>query len=119
MLRKNLKNAGNAYRWNDTLDAVSCASGCGVRDSTMDSGGNRIASTQERLGPLCRRSRKNNADPGLVAVLDNIRSLERNPLMHPEDWLDVDEAIAVFTLSNTAITRLISDLRKKKPPATP
>jgi hypothetical protein len=59
--------------------------------------------------------KRNGADPGLTAVLDNIRSLERNPLMHPEDWLDVDDAIGVFNLSQTAVSRIMSDLEAKKP----
>jgi hypothetical protein len=54
----------------------------------------------------------NGADPSLIAVLDNIRTLDRNPLMHPEIWLDVDEAIAVFTVSQTAIVRLVAGIKK-------
>jgi hypothetical protein len=52
------------------------------------------------------------ADPSLTAVLDNIRTLDRNPLMHPEDRLDIDEAIAVFTISQTAIVRLAAGIKK-------
>jgi hypothetical protein len=59
--------------------------------------------------------KQNGADPSLTAVLDNIRSLERNPLMHPEDWLDVDQAIALFMISQTAIGRIAADMRKKFP----
>lgn len=54
----------------------------------------------------------NGADPSLIAVLDNIRTLDRNPLMHPEIWLDIDEAIAVFTVSQTAIVRLVAGIKK-------
>jgi hypothetical protein len=56
--------------------------------------------------------KSNGADPKLISVLDNIRSLERNPLMHPDDWLEVDEAVAIFTLSNTAIVRLVAGITK-------
>jgi hypothetical protein len=45
-------------------------------------------------------------------VLENIRTLDRNPLMHPEIWLDIDEAIAVFTVSQTAIVRLVAGIKK-------
>jgi len=55
----------------------------------------------------------------MVAVLDNIRSLERNPLMHPEDWLDIDDAIGIFTLCQTAVTRLVTDIKKKRAAKTP
>jgi hypothetical protein len=54
----------------------------------------------------------NGADPALTSVLDNIRSLERNPLMHPEDWLNVDEAIGIFTIAQTAIVRLVAGIKK-------
>lgn len=70
-------------------------------------------------GHYCEVLKQNGADPSLVAVLDNIRTLERNPLMHPEDWLEVDDAIGIFNLSHTAIARLMSDLESKKPSAVP
>jgi|GEM_PF-3395614 len=54
----------------------------------------------------------NGADAKLIAVLDNIRTLDRNPLMHPEDWLDVDEAVGIFNISHTAISRLATGIRK-------
>lgn len=63
--------------------------------------------------------KQNNADAGLTAVLDNIRSLERNPLMHPEDWLDVDDSVGIFNLSHTAVARLVGDLEGKKPKGAP
>lgn len=56
--------------------------------------------------------KSNGADPALTAVLDNIRSLERNPLMHPEDWLDIDDAIGIFTIAQTAIVRLVAGIKK-------
>jgi hypothetical protein len=58
--------------------------------------------------------RQNQADASLIAVLDNMRSLERNPLMHPEDWLDIDDAIGIFTLSQTAVSRIVSDIKRKR-----
>jgi len=53
-------------------------------------------------------------DSKVTSVIDNIRALERNPLMHPEDWLDVDESIGIFTISNTAISRLAGEIKKKQ-----
>ncbi len=63
----------------------------------------------------------NSADGKLIAVLDNMRSLERNPLMHPEQWLEIDEAIGIFTISQTAVARIASGLVKlpTKGAATP
>lgn len=63
--------------------------------------------------------KQNSAEVGAIAVLDNIRTLERNPLMHPEDWLGIDDAIGIFNISNTAIVRLAEGIRKKQDTATP
>jgi hypothetical protein len=57
----------------------------------------------------------NGADPKITSVLDNIRTLDRNPLMHPEDWLEQDEATAIFTISQTAVARLASGLKSLLP----
>lgn len=54
----------------------------------------------------------NGADPALIAVLDNMRTLDRNPLMHPEDWLSVDDAIGIFMIAQTAVVRLVTGLAK-------
>jgi hypothetical protein len=51
------------------------------------------------------------ADDKLVAVLDNMRSLDRNPLMHPDDWLEIDDAIAIFTTSQSAVARLAAGIK--------
>ena len=50
--------------------------------------------------------KKNGTDPKLTTVLDDIRTLDRNPLMHPEDWLDIDDAVGIFSIAQTAVVRL-------------
>ena len=54
----------------------------------------------------------NGADANLIAVLDNIRTLDRNPLMHPEDWLEIDDAVGVFNITQTAIVRLVAGIKR-------
>jgi len=44
------------------------------------------------------------ADDKLLATLKDIRRLDRNPLAHPEAWLDLDEAIGTFNTARTALT---------------
>jgi hypothetical protein len=63
-------------------------------------------------GSYIRVLTDNGATASLVAVLDNIRTLNRNPLMHPEDWLDADDAIGIFTISQTAIVRLVDGITR-------
>ncbi len=55
----------------------------------------------------------NGADTRLTAVLDNVRSLERNPLAHPEDWLSQDDAINLFCISQAVFSRLINCVESK------
>ena len=56
---------------------------------------------------------KNNANQKMLTALDNIRNLDRNPLMHPEDWLRKDDAVGLFNLGKTALHRLITDMKKQ------
>ncbi len=64
-------------------------------------------------GSYLQTLKDNSADANLLAVLDNIRTLDRNPLMHPEDWLDIDEAIGIFNISQTAIVRLVAGIKRE------
>ncbi len=70
--------------------------------------------TKRDLGYYIGILKDNGADQKLIATLDNIRSLDRNPLIHPEDWLDRDDAIGIFNTTQVALERLISDLGKRK-----
>jgi len=63
-------------------------------------------------GSYIQTLKDNGADANLIAVLDNIRTLDRNPLMHPEDWLEIDDAIAVFNITQTALVRLVAGIKK-------
>jgi hypothetical protein len=63
--------------------------------------------------------KKNGVAHEVLSVLDNIRTDDRNTLMHPEKWLGVDEAIAVFNISQTAISRLVANAKTKSHATTP
>jgi hypothetical protein len=54
------------------------------------------------------------ADMKVIAVLDSLRSLERNPLVHPEDWLSQDDAVNIFCIAQVALSRLISCMETMK-----
>lgn len=49
--------------------------------------------------------------PKVAAMLDRMRQLERNPLMHPSDTLDEMGADTLFKLSIVTITELAKDMR--------
>lgn len=54
--------------------------------------------------------KKADVDEGVVAVLDQIRLLHRNPLLHPEDFLDEGEAITLFGIVHSATAALLKHL---------
>jgi hypothetical protein len=56
---------------------------------------------------------KDGADPKAIQVGQQLRELRRNPLAHPADNLDVDEAIEAFQLCTSAITALVRDMEKR------
>jgi len=74
-----------------------------------------ITPTKRDMGEYVRLLVGDGADQGVIAIIDQLRKLYRNPLMHPEDNLETtDEAIGVFQLSTTAIGGLIRDMEKRK-----
>jgi hypothetical protein len=50
--------------------------------------------------------RKSGEDGKLMGILDSIRDLHRNPQMHPEAFLTMDEAIRLFDISKSAINAM-------------
>ena len=73
----------------------------------------RTRPAKRDLGYYIDTLKANCADAKLIAALDNIRNLDRNPLMHPEDWLDRDDAIGIFNIAQVAFERLISEMERK------
>lgn len=55
---------------------------------------------------------KAQANPKVVQVLDQIRNLHRNPLMHPQDFLTMKEAISLFDIAKSAIGALAEEIAK-------
>jgi hypothetical protein len=53
------------------------------------------------------------ADLKVVAALDQIRDLHRNPNIHPEEVLTLDEALALLGIAQSAILGMVRDVRKR------
>jgi hypothetical protein len=58
--------------------------------------------------------KKAKANPKVVQVLDQIRDLHRNPLMHPQDFLNMKEAISLFDIAKSAIGSVAEEIAKLK-----
>jgi hypothetical protein len=54
--------------------------------------------------------KKANANDKVVQVLDQIRDLHRNPLMHPQEFLSMKEAISLFDIAKSAIGSLAEEI---------
>ena len=52
--------------------------------------------------------------PKVTAMLDRLRELERNPLMHPRDTLDSVQADMLFRLCAITVVEMTRDLRANK-----
>ena len=59
-------------------------------------------------------------DPKVLATLDQFRDLHRNPIMHPDVHLNMEEAQILFALAQSAISGIALDIMKikSKVPAT-
>lgn len=49
------------------------------------------------------------ADPKILAILDQIRSLHRNPTMHPQEVLTINAAMTLFGIAQSAIVAMIEN----------
>lgn len=68
----------------------------------------------EALEELAAQAKESNASypsPKVASMLDRMRQLDRNPLMHPSDSLDEMAADTLFKLGIVTITELAKDLR--------
>lgn len=53
-----------------------------------------------------------NADPRVLAILDQIRSLHRNPTIHPQEVLTINQAMTLFGIAQSAIVSMVEDASK-------
>ncbi|MBI4304637.1 MAG: hypothetical protein HY665_09930 [Chloroflexi bacterium] len=53
--------------------------------------------------------RDTDADPRILAILDQIRSLHRNPTIHPQEVLTINEAMTLFGIAQSAIVAMVGD----------
>jgi len=57
-------------------------------------------------------------DEKVLGVLDHLSKLHRNPLMHPDAALTLDEAIAIIGMAHSAITAMLRHLPAPPPTTT-
>lgn len=67
--------------------------------------------SQRNWGEYIRLLEDAAADPDLIGVLRVLKT-KRNPLMHPQDSLEVAEAVSLFCFCQAGIETLIANVRK-------
>jgi hypothetical protein len=65
-------------------------------------------------GAYIKMLEKTKADKKIVALLDQIREMHRNPIMHPEVTLSMNEAECLFAIAQSAILSITADIEKHK-----
>jgi hypothetical protein len=65
-------------------------------------------------GTCTAELKKAKANQKVVGILDQIRDLHRNPLMHPQEFLDMKEAISLFDIAKSAIGSVAEEIAKLK-----
>lgn len=53
-------------------------------------------------------------DPKLIDILDHIRDLHRNTLMHPEAFLKMTEALRLFDIAKSEISAMGDKINSRK-----
>ena len=66
-------------------------------------------------GVYIRNLRKCSADPKILSTLEQIKDLHRNPVIHPEVQIDIDEALSLVGIAESAISRMIADMKDRGP----
>ena len=65
-------------------------------------------------GAYIRILRTKGADEKVIASLDQIRELHRNPVMHPEETLSSDEATTLFGIAQSAILAMVNAIPRHR-----
>jgi hypothetical protein len=60
-------------------------------------------------------NRDNCGDPKVLAALKQMADLHRNPLIHPEAALTIEEALAIVGIAASAMTTMLSELQAVPP----
>jgi hypothetical protein len=49
-------------------------------------------------------------NPKVVSILEQIKDLYRNPIIHPETRLDIEEALSLLGIAESAISAMVMDI---------
>jgi hypothetical protein len=97
----------HVYRATDAMLRHYCAHFGAIPKGTGRDWGRYIAALRDVLSGA--NAKKPNVRT--VELLDSIRAVDRNPLVHPEQNLDNDGALIAFDLCKNAVCLMASDIK--------
>jgi hypothetical protein len=76
----------------------------------------KMKDSEHNLGGYIKLARTEECDEKICGSLDQFRDLHRNPLMHPQAVLTVDEALTLLGIAQSAIVAMATEIKKIKLP---
>ena len=70
-------------------------------------------------GVYIKSLRECGADPKVMSTLEQIKDLHRNPVIHPEERLNDEEALSLLGIMDSAVTLMIADIKKRREKTSP
>jgi hypothetical protein len=65
-------------------------------------------------GVYIKALRENGADEKIVRVLEQIKDIHRNPIMHPDNKLEMEESLSLLGIIESAMNAMLADIDKRK-----
>lgn len=75
----------------------------------------KTAPTKRDWGHYVAELKSKGADARIAGAIDQLRDLQRNPLMHPEVMLNEDEAVMLFGMAQGVMVAIMGDIAKRNP----
>ena len=69
--------------------------------------------SEKNLGKYIQDLKDNDVDDEITGMLDHLRGHYRNPIMHPEKFYNIDEAVNLFSFAQSAISVMVEDQRNR------
>ena len=79
----------------------------------------KMKEAQRNLGNYIKLAKDKDGNVKVCSSLDQFRDLHRNPLIHPETVLTIEEALTLHGISQSAIVSMVIDMDKRKGPVLP
>ena len=68
--------------------------------------------SSRNLGNYIKIAKENNGDDKVCSCIEQFKKLHRNPLIHPESILDVDDALTLLGIAQSAIVSMTMEIDK-------